>query len=167
MELRRSTLALLKGGPSKEEELQRREEALTLETAERNLDLERLETRERQVAQAEDDVCAREARIQEEIDRRVAEARAGLEREYEERLKLVKAEATGRTAALRTRLTEATQRAEATAAALSSAQAELASSRTKLLLLQRRVDDAEAVTERDADEIRQRQMLEHMHAPML
>ena len=40
--------------------------------------------RERQVTQAEDDVDAREARIEEEIDRRVAEARAGLERWYEE-----------------------------------------------------------------------------------
>ena len=39
------------------------EEALTLETAERNLDLERLETRERQVTRVEDDVGAREARI--------------------------------------------------------------------------------------------------------
>ena len=48
----------------------------------------------------------------------MAEARAGLEREYEERLELIKAEAAGRTAALRTRLTEATQRAEATTAAL-------------------------------------------------
>ena len=109
MELRRATLASLKGAPAEEEELRRREEALTLEAAERNLDLERLETRERQVTQAEDDFGAREARIQEEIDRRVAEARAGLEREYEERLELVKAEAAGRTATLRTRFAEATQ----------------------------------------------------------
>ena len=43
-------------------ELQKREEALTLEAADRNLDLERLEMRERLVAQAEDDVTAREAR---------------------------------------------------------------------------------------------------------
>ena len=113
------------------------------------------------------DVGAREARIQVEIDHRVAEARAGLEREYEERLELVKAEAAGRTAALRTKLTEATQRAEATATALSTAQAELASSHTELLLLQWRVDDAEAVALRNADEIRQRQTLEHMHGPML
>ena len=49
-----------RGGPE-EEELRRREEALTLEADERNLDLERLETRERQVTQAEDDVGAREA----------------------------------------------------------------------------------------------------------
>ena len=54
-----------------------------MEAAERNLNLERLETRERQVTQAEDDVGTREAWIQEEIDHRVAEARAGLEREYE------------------------------------------------------------------------------------
>mgnify|MGYP005823308091 CR=1 FL=1 len=55
-----------------------------MEADERNLDLERLETRERQVTQAEDDIGAREAWIQEEIDRRVAEARTGLEREYGE-----------------------------------------------------------------------------------
>lgn len=97
----------------------------------------------------------------------MAEARAGLEHEYEERLELIRAEAAGRTAALRTRLTEATKRAEATAAALGSARAELASSRSELLLLQLRVDDAEAVMERNADEIRQRQTLEHMHGPML
>ena len=112
---------MLKGAPAEEEVLRRREEALTLEADERNLDLERLETRERQVTQAEDDVGAREARIQEEIDHRVAEARAGLEREYGERLELVKAEAAGRTAALKTRLTEVTRQAEATAAALGSA----------------------------------------------
>ena len=97
----------------------------------------------------------------------MAEDRAGLEHEYEERLELIRAEAAGRTAALRTRLTVGTQRAEATAAALGSTQAELASSCAELLLLQRRVDDAEAVTERNADEIRQWQTLEHMHGPML
>ena len=95
-----------------------------------------METREHQVTQAEDDVGAREVQVQEEISRRMAEARSGLEREYEERLELIKAEAAGRTAALRSRLTKAMQRAEASAAALSPAQAELASSRAKLLLLQ-------------------------------
>ena len=84
----------------------------------------------------------------------MVEARSGLEREYEERLELIKAEAAGRTAALRTKLTEVTQRAEATAAALGTVQAELASSRAALLLLQRRVDDAEAVARRNEDEIR-------------
>ena len=107
-----------------------------LETVERNLDLERLETRERQVARVEDDVGARDARIQEEVGRRMAEARAGIEHEYEEWLGLIRAEATGRTAALRARLTEATQRAEATATTLGSAQTELASARAELLLLQ-------------------------------
>ena len=63
VELRQAFLASLKGAPAEEEELQKREEALTLEAAKRNLDLEWLETRERQVAQAEDDVGAREARI--------------------------------------------------------------------------------------------------------
>ena len=76
MELRLAALASLKGAPAKEEELRRREEVLTLEAAERNLDLEWLEMGERQVTQAEDDVGAREARIQEEIDRRAAEGRS-------------------------------------------------------------------------------------------
>ena len=104
--------------PVEEEELRRREETLTLEAAERKLDLERLETRERQVTQAEDEVGAHEARIQEEVDHRIAEARADLERMYDQRLELIEAEATGRTAALRSKLTEVTQRAEATTAAL-------------------------------------------------
>ena len=39
-------------------ELQKREEALTLEAAERTREYERLETRERLVTQAEDDVAA-------------------------------------------------------------------------------------------------------------
>ena len=90
----------LKGASVDQAELLKREEALTLEAAERNLDLERLETRERLVARAQDDVAAREARAQEEVDRRVAEARSAFEREYETRLGLIKAEAEGRTAAL-------------------------------------------------------------------
>ena len=114
----------------------KREEALTLEAAERNLDLERLETRERQVTQAEDDVGAREVRIQEEIDHRMAEARSALEREYEARLELIRAEAEGRTAALRAKLAEVTRHANSSAAALSAAQAELDSSRAELLIVQ-------------------------------
>ena len=98
MELRQAALASLKGLPIKEEELRRREEALTLEVAKRNLDLERLETRERQVTQPEDDVGAHEARVQEEVDRRVAEARADLVSRYDLKLKLVEAEVVGRTA---------------------------------------------------------------------
>ena len=43
----------------------------------------------------------------------------------------------------------------------------MASSHAELLLLQRRVDDAEPVARRNKDEIRQRQTLEHMHGPML
>ena len=63
MELRQAALESLKGASVDQAELLKREEALTLEAAERNLDLERLEKRERQVAQAEDDVGAREARV--------------------------------------------------------------------------------------------------------
>ena len=61
MELCEAALALMKGASVDQAELQRREEALTLEAAERARDLEQLETRERLVAQAEDDVAAREA----------------------------------------------------------------------------------------------------------
>ena len=109
---------------------------MALEAVERSLELERLEMRERQVAQAEDDVGAREARAQEEVDRRVAEARADLEGRYDLKLKLVEAEAAGRTAALKSRLTEVERREEATAAALVSVQAELDSAHAERLPLQ-------------------------------
>ena len=92
-----------------------------LEAAERNLDLERLETRERLVARAEDDVAAREARAQEEVDHRVAEARSAFEREYGTRLGLIKAEAEGRTAALRAKLAEVTRCADSSTATPSAA----------------------------------------------
>ena len=71
-----------------EEEVWKREEALALEAVERSLELEQLETRERQVAQAEDVIGAREAKVQEEVDRRVAEVRADLEGRYDLKLKL-------------------------------------------------------------------------------
>nr|XP_020177350.1 tol-Pal system protein TolA-like [Aegilops tauschii subsp. strangulata] len=74
----RAALASMKGAPSDEEEISRREEALLLEATKRSLELERLEMTERQVAQAEDAVGVREAKAQEEVDRRVAEARADL-----------------------------------------------------------------------------------------
>ena len=140
MELRQAALELMEGAPVDRAELLKREEALTLEAAERNLDLEQLETRERLVARAEDEVAAREAWAQEEVDRRVAEARSAFEREYETRLGRIKAEAEGRTAALRAKLAEVTRRADSSAAALSAAQAELSSSRAEQLLLQQRVD---------------------------
>ena len=92
-----------------------------LEAIERSLELERLETRERQVAQAEDAIDAREAKAQEEVDRRVAEARANLVGRYDLKLKLAEAEAVGRTTALRSGLAEAEQREKAAAAALTSA----------------------------------------------
>ena len=63
MELCQAALVSLKEASIDQAELQKHEEALTLEAAERNLDLERLETRERLVTQAEDDVAAREARV--------------------------------------------------------------------------------------------------------
>lgn len=59
VEVRRAALAPMKGVSSNEEEISRHEEALLLEATERSLELEWLETRERQVAQAEDVVRAR------------------------------------------------------------------------------------------------------------
>lgn len=108
-ELRETTLASMKVASVDQVELLRREEALTLEAAERARDLERLETRERLVTRAEDDVVAREARVLEEVERGVTTARLNLERELEERLGLIRVEAEGRTAALRAKLEEATR----------------------------------------------------------
>ena len=75
MEAREAALASLRGTPAEEEEVRQREEALALEAVERSLELKRLETREGQVAQAEDAVGAREAGVEEEINRRVAKVR--------------------------------------------------------------------------------------------
>ena len=62
MEARRAALASLRGMPAEEEETRRREEALALEVVERSLELQRLETREHQVAQDEDAIGARKAK---------------------------------------------------------------------------------------------------------
>ena len=64
MEARRAALASLRGTPAEEEEVRKREEVLALEAMERSRELEQLETRERQVAQAEDAVGAREAGVE-------------------------------------------------------------------------------------------------------
>ena len=58
-----------------------------------------------------------------------------LEREFEKRLGLIRVKAEGRTAALRAKLEEVTQRADASQAALGVAQEELTTSRTEALLL--------------------------------
>ena len=79
VEARRAALASLRGTPAEDEEVRKRGETLALEAVERNLELERLETRECQVAQAEDAVGAREAGVEEEVNRRVAEVRSDLE----------------------------------------------------------------------------------------
>ena len=106
MELHQAALESMGVASVDRAELLKREEALTLEAAERNLDHERFEKRERLVARAKDDVAAREARAQEEVDRRVVEARSAFEREYETRLGLIRSKAEGRTAALRAKLTK-------------------------------------------------------------
>ena len=127
VEARKAALASLRGTPAEEEEVRKREEALALEAVERGLELEQLETMERQVAQAEDAVGARETMVQEEVDRRVAEVRADLEGRYDLRLKLARTEDAGSVAALRPKLAEVERREEATTAALVTAQADLAS----------------------------------------
>ena len=94
-------------------------------------------------------------------------ARLKLEHEFEERLGLIRAEAEGRTAALRAKLEEATRRVDALRAALEVAQGESTTSHAEVLLLRQRVDEAEAVTRQNADKICQRRLLEHEHSPML
>ena len=118
---------------------------LTLEAAERTREYERLETRLRLVTQAEDDVAAQEARVLEEVGRRVAMAHLNLEHEFEEKLGLIWAEAEGRTAALRAKLEEVTRRADASRAALEVAQGELTTSQAEVLLLRQRVEEADVV----------------------
>ena len=71
----------MRRAPSEEKEILKREEVLMLEASERSLDLERLETRERHVAMAEDPVNTCKAKNQEEVDRRAAKARADLANE--------------------------------------------------------------------------------------
>ena len=71
----------------------------------------------------------------EEVRRRVATARSNLEREFKERLELVRTEAEGRTTVLRTKLEEATWRADALWAALEAAQGESTTSHAEVLLL--------------------------------
>ena len=76
METRRAALASMRGALSDEEKILKHDEVLMLEATKRGLELEWLETRVRQVARAEEAASKREAGIQEEVDHRVAEARA-------------------------------------------------------------------------------------------
>ena len=112
MELREAALASMKVASSDSAGLQKREEALTLVAAECTREYEHLETRERLVTQAEDDVAAQEARVLEEVGRRVAIAHLNLEHKFDEKLGLIRAEVEGRTASLRAKLEEATRQAD-------------------------------------------------------
>ena len=132
---RRAILASMRGAPSEEKEIQKREEALVLEALEHSLELERLEMRERQVAMAEDAVTTREAQIQEEVDRRVAKARSDVADEYCLKVEFLEAEVAGRNAALKTKLNEAEQRERDAEAAHALAQVDLASTCADLLSL--------------------------------
>lgn len=100
--------ALLASSPGEaalaEAELLRRHEDLTLETVEHSLALETLEVRERQAAAAEDAVTAREARVQLEVEERVAKARAELAERHRLDLELLEAELEGRTSTLKAKL---------------------------------------------------------------
>ena len=167
VELREAALASMKVASGDPVELQKREEALTLEAAKRVREHERLETREHWVTWAEDNVAARETRVAEEVGRWVATARLNLERELKERLELVRTKAEGRTNALRAKLEEATRQADALRAPLEAAPGESATSHAEVLLLRQQVVEAEAVARQNADEMRQRWLLEHEHAPIL
>ena len=65
------------------------------------------------------------------------------------------------------KLEEATGRTDAFLATLEVAQGESTTSQAEVLLLRQRVEEAEVVTRQNADEIRQRRILEHEHGPML
>ena len=97
----------------------------------------------------------------------MATARLNLERELKERLELVRTKAEGRTTVLRTKLEEAMWRVDALQAALEAAQGESTTSHAEVLLLRQWVVEAEAIARQNADEMRQRRLLEHEHAPML
>src|SRR4051812_35213681 len=89
---------------------------------------------------------------------RVAMAGLDLEREFEGKLGLIRAEAEGRTAALRAKLEEATRQADASWAALEVARGESTTSQAEVLRLRQRVEEAEAIARQNADEISQRQV---------
>ena len=101
---------------------------------------------------AEDAVTMREAKILEEVDRRVAKAHADLADEHRLALVFLEAEAKGSTTALRKKLDEAEQRERAAAAAQTSAQADLASARADLLYLQSQIDGVASLAKKNADE---------------
>src|SRR3954462_8758044 len=96
----------------------------------------------------------RETRVLEEVCRRVATSRQGLERGFEGKLGMIRVEAEGRTATLRAQQDEATRRADASRAALEAAQKELAPSQAEVLRLRQRMEEAAAVECQNADEIR-------------
>ena len=80
---------------------------------------------------------------------------------------MIRVEAEGRNTALRVKREEATRLADASRAALEAAQGELAASQAEMLHLRHRVEEAEGVAHQNTDEICQRQVLEHVHGPML
>ena len=63
VEVLKAALASMNRTPAEEEEILKHEEAMALEAMERSLELEKLETRERHIVQAEDAANVREARI--------------------------------------------------------------------------------------------------------
>ena len=86
------------------------------------------------------------------MDHRAEEAHAALDNRSALQLKLVAAEAEGRTTALRSRLTTAEQREKAAVAALISVQVEPASTRAELLPLQQRATAIESLVQQSREE---------------
>ena len=72
-------------------------------------------------------------------------AHLNLEHEFEEKLRMIRAEAEGRTVALRAKLEEATRWDDAFRAGLEVAQGELTTSQAEVLLLRQRVEEAKVV----------------------
>ena len=87
--------------------------------------------RKRQAATAKDVVIAREARVQLEVEERVAKARPDLAEGHRLDLELLKAELEGRTTALKVKLESTEQCERAAKEALASSESALASARAE------------------------------------
>ena len=110
------------------------EEALALEVLEHNLEREQLEVMERRVASAEDALASREARIQLEVDQKVAGIHKALIEEYrrklglqETRFKQWQVELQGKADALKVELVAVERHGKAAEEARVTAEAELSS----------------------------------------
>ena len=110
------------------------EDTLVLEALEKSLERERLEVMERQVAIAEDALASQEAKIQREVDKKMARICETLVEEYrqklglqEARFKQRQAELQGKADALKVELATTKLRGKAAEDAQAAAEAELSS----------------------------------------